>query len=314
MRRDPPGGGRSRRPAAAFTLIEVILAIGLAAVLLGLLTGAVGLYAMRLQDSRAQVARGQLARGILRLIADDLRAAATVMEQDISPVERLAASQGTFDVDQLDRVGETGPASVGPTASRRPVGLYGDASQFQVDVCRTRAADPVIAFGDGEQQAPTPPLRGVTTVRYFVGEAGLVRQEASREVEVFETGAGSVSATLEASGRVIAPEVTELRLRYSDGEQTLDAWDAEQMGGLLPAAVELRLLVRDTAAQGAGDTPPAPGRRDLPPKPYRIVVALPEANAPAEAEADNQPSNGGAYPGGSGQGDAVQGATAGGTR
>jgi len=268
------------RPASsrsAFTLIEVILAIGLSTVLLVLLTGAMGLYLFRLEASRASVEHAQLARGVLRMVAGDLRSAAVVYEQDISAAQQLAASQASFDVDQIDQAAEELTASQS-SDTRRMVGLTGDSLSVQLDVAKSRPVDPAIEFGSGEAQSSPSVLRGVTTVRYFINESGLARQETSRDIELWESDQG-VATTLEGSTRVIAPEVTAMRLAYSDGEQTLDAWDTEAEEGALPVAIEVELTFRQ--ATGREDNAEA-----APLRTYRMVVAMPAANSTESADAE----------------------------
>ncbi|MEM6328750.1 MAG: type II secretion system protein, partial [Planctomycetota bacterium] len=156
-----------------FTLLEVILAIALSATLMVLLGGAIGLYIVRLESSRESVEQSQLARGVLRMVADDLRSAATTYEQDTSVTLMLAASQASFDVEDMDQIGAD--ADTAEAEPRPPVGLLGDAQQVQLDVLRSRPIDPALTFGAGEVQAAATPLRGVTSIRYFVTEAGLSR-------------------------------------------------------------------------------------------------------------------------------------------
>lgn len=277
--RSRPVSCASFRNRQAFTLVEVILAIGLSAALLTLLTGAIGLYIIRIESSRASVENSQLARSVVRLVADDLRSAATVYEQDISVTQQLAASQASFDVEQIDdpAAESSGNSMSGEDSAetRRPVGLFGDAIQVQFDMLKSRTIDPSITFGSGELQSPPSTLRGVTTVRYFVTAEGLTRQEASRDVELWEERQAS-TATLDASSRVIAPEVTEMRLLYSDGEQSLDTWDSEEQEGTLPLAVEVQLTFREQTVGGDA--------ADESTRTYRVVVALPSANPVVESE------------------------------
>ena len=68
----PAREGSSARQA--FTLIEVVLAIGLSAVVMFLLTTAIELYMVRVDSSRGRVESAQLARAILDQMAADLAA------------------------------------------------------------------------------------------------------------------------------------------------------------------------------------------------------------------------------------------------
>ena len=83
-RREALGRGGAPDARAAFTLMEVVLAIALTAVVVYLLTTAIELYLFSVDASRTRVESAQLARTILDQIADDLAAT------------RLAAQQSSF--------------------------------------------------------------------------------------------------------------------------------------------------------------------------------------------------------------------------
>lgn len=253
-----------------FSLIEVVLAIGLSTVLLALLASAINLFLLRVDASGEGVRQAQLARSVLRLVANDLRAAATPYEQDASAAISLAQTQSTFDVDELDDIGQS--EAVVPESTRRVMGLYGDSVSLSLDVNRARPIDPLIEFGSGETQASPEVLSGVTTVRYFVTSEGLTRQEARRDIDVYEYDQGG-SPTLEASSRVIAPEVAAIQFTYSDGEQTLSAWNSEEQEGALPVAVEVVITFRSPATNGEENS-----AEQL--TPHRMVIALPSAILP----------------------------------
>jgi type II secretory pathway pseudopilin PulG len=70
-----PFTGRGWRRRGAFTLIEIVLAIGLAAVVVYLLTIAMELYMVSVDSQRTRVESAQLARTLLDQIAADLTAA-----------------------------------------------------------------------------------------------------------------------------------------------------------------------------------------------------------------------------------------------
>jgi hypothetical protein len=71
----PSRGGGRRRLARAFTLVEVVLAIGLSAVVVYLLSTATEQYLTNVDASRGRVESSQLARTLLDQIAADLYAA-----------------------------------------------------------------------------------------------------------------------------------------------------------------------------------------------------------------------------------------------
>jgi prepilin-type N-terminal cleavage/methylation domain-containing protein len=76
----------------AFTLLELMLALALTAVVLIAVNMAVNLH-LRLFDSRrTYLEESQLAREVLRLMSDDLRSAVTPYEQDVSCVTEMLST------------------------------------------------------------------------------------------------------------------------------------------------------------------------------------------------------------------------------
>ncbi len=65
----------AKRKPGGFTLLEVVLALALAALVLYTLTLAVGLHLRMADAGRTDVEEAALARALLRRIADDLRGA-----------------------------------------------------------------------------------------------------------------------------------------------------------------------------------------------------------------------------------------------
>lgn len=285
------------RSQCGFTLIEVILSIGLATVLIAILASALNLFLIRVSESGDGIRQGQLARSIMRLIADDLRSAATSYEQDTSAAESLAATQAQYDVDELDELGQD-DTSTEETSTRRIMGVYGDAVSIAVDVNRSRSTDPLVEFGSNEIQAPlavespAASLGGITTVRYFVTAEGLARQETRRDIDTYELDQGG-SPSLEASTRIIAPEVVDLQLVYSDGEQTLAAWDSEELEGALPVVVEFTVTFRKASNTTNSDSTTTAEQYYT----QRMAVALPTVIAvetSSETEDESEASSAGA--------------------
>src|SRR5688500_5026094 len=68
------GEPQAVRPRSAFTLMEIVLAIGLTSVVMYLLMTAIELYMIRVDSSRSRVESAQLARTILDQMAADITA------------------------------------------------------------------------------------------------------------------------------------------------------------------------------------------------------------------------------------------------
>lgn len=261
---------------SGFSLIEVLLAVALSVTLMALLGSAINMYLLRVDASRSEVQQAQLARGILRLMADDLRSAAVIYEQDTSSVADAAASQALFDVDQAD---ETPPADTGTldTAVERPyVGVSGDLQSIQVDVLRLRPAYTIATDGEMQTVMMDYLSPGIAGVRYFLNELGLVRQQVGRDVAVQQQQQG-LQQTWEQSQRIVASEVVDLRFRYNDGVQTREYWDMQEQQGVLPVAVEVRIGLRPSNTVEGEPVDPSRIRY------YRIVAPMPTPPGGAES-------------------------------
>ena len=199
---------RRRRAGRAFTLIEVLLALALAVVLLGMLGLGVHLYLRAFEAGRDEVEETQLARTILNLIAADLRAA--VPRADGGPDSGDPLDDFLFGGESSDSSGGNGSSSStggsssgsssagasGPESSASGggsgessdtssamfetgaiagvSGLYGDRYHLQVDCLRAAMID------QGEMLLmPEPSGRtiaaasGVRTVVYYVDDGAM---------------------------------------------------------------------------------------------------------------------------------------------
>lgn len=81
-------------PRAAFTLLELMLALSLMAVTLLAVNMAVNLHLRLFESRRSYLEESQLAREILRLIADDIRSATVPYEQDVSALSQMLGTSG----------------------------------------------------------------------------------------------------------------------------------------------------------------------------------------------------------------------------
>ena len=142
-------GGRMRRPRGdrAFTLLEVVLAIGLTAIVLYLIATAIELFLYRVDSSRTQVESSQLARTLLDAIAADLAAtryestsggfgqSGTASSSASSSATSAVASDGTSPSDQP-------PSSSGSmTSLASSAGLFGTETELRID---RRGATPFV--------------------------------------------------------------------------------------------------------------------------------------------------------------------------
>ncbi|MHB8898262.1 MAG: PulJ/GspJ family protein [Thermoguttaceae bacterium] len=270
--RRPP---KSRLPRHGFTLLEVVIAAMLVAVLMAAVYQVFFIYRKMFERGETQTEELQLVRTLTQQLSDDL----------------AGAIQDPVFID---------PKSRGPSGARR-FGLYGTSTELRIDVLQIpafqvarppAAEEPDDQAGPGPRRLQAPELR---TVYYTFndtasadsslpdGRVGLIRRELDFETpEKLEPSAGTdepalVEAVLEEpvlgqsavdvqapagpttaelSGSTFdqilevgmdhsvmwAPEVMSVRFRYFDGSRWRGSWDSLARKGL-PVAVEMRLAV-----------------------------------------------------------------------
>jgi prepilin-type N-terminal cleavage/methylation domain-containing protein len=220
----PVGPAEKRR--RGFTLFELILAIALAAVLLGVIGTALKLYLVRVEASRTRVEEAQLARSILTMIANDIRATAIYQPQDTSAIAQMMANGTEFDVDSIDdeRSDESG-GSGGTTSGASLSGSgSGGASAFSTSGgtgSGSGASSSSMSSSSGTQQDTSMPL-GLSG---SLNELYVDVDRLPRRDELFSTltgytnaplppSAGPTTATV-AGAATMVPKLSELRtIRY----------------------------------------------------------------------------------------------------
>lgn len=251
-----------------FTLLEVVLAIGLAGVVLGLLSTAINLYLIRVDASRTQVESAQLARTLMQQIASDLRAARYYSPAQLSDDD----SEESEPVD---------PALV--------QGIFGTATELRIDRSAVWNWDQVARQTDAqnpEGAATESPRQSVMpqTVRYVLGEgkellaadlaktgvsekqaasdyAGLYREQISTSAWLAQQAgeATTIGSNDSENAKLIAPEVVNIEFAYFDGEQLLEDWDSSETESL-PNGIEIKLTLLEEPFEQAVQR--SPNERD----------------------------------------------------
>jgi len=225
----PRSHATTRKPSrGGFTLLEVVLSLGLATLLLVLMGAAIDVYFRVLDYGRTEVEEAQLSRTLLQMIAADLR----------NTVKPGSATDESEDDDFSLAVEETDLFNASPV-----LGLFGDATHLQMDV--------------GLLPRGTRGLTGgIKTVMYYVADEttttmatdrdgqelrGLVRQEFGRGTAMWSVRQGQLDE-FDVQPQLLAPEVARIEFRYSDGLGWFDQWDSAELESL-PAAVEIALAI-----------------------------------------------------------------------
>jgi prepilin-type N-terminal cleavage/methylation domain-containing protein len=182
------------RPHSGFTLLEVILALGLTAIVISLVGTAVNSTLRTIDSGRRRTEREQLARAIMHRIADDLRAVVRYEPFDDSGLNSdiggVGGSTGGNDSSNTSSdSNQTGGNTSGqnnngtgtqtsnsqssqdeestePTLTVPIAGIYGFQNEVRIDITRIPRLDEYL-YADGVN---TPLPRGdVRTVTYFLG-------------------------------------------------------------------------------------------------------------------------------------------------
>jgi prepilin-type N-terminal cleavage/methylation domain-containing protein len=300
-----------------FTLLEVLLAMALAAIVLGAITMAIDFHLRVVERGRQQVEEAQLARALLRKIADDLRCAVLYQPMDATSLEALAGStsgatsgrgnagtaqsadsataltsaSGSSSGSSSDFTGE--PTSDEATLAESAVwgatpGLYGNHYELQVDVSRLPRIDQYEQLVVDLDGRPGDLVSDVKTVAYYLGTSsdtavvGLMRRELDRAATSFAAQYGGLME-LELHQKLLAPEVIAIEFNYFDGIDWYPEWDSSVLGGL-PVAVEIAVAISMTpgtvANAGMIDLSLTTGEEEF--RVYRLLVHLPAAKSAAD--------------------------------
>lgn len=306
-----PGDRSARRaaPRVGFTLIEVIFAFSIAALLMTTILASIEMYRRVSTAGQREVAEAQLARAIFRLIELDLRSVAFVPPPGRTTYlpeaadDPAASGTGTGDTGTTGTTGSTettdetapeeGTLDTTAVLASGQVGLYGDFFRLVIHADRpTRSLemmqlDPLLAVTSvADRQsiawflasADMPGLSAEAAAWFsqLSGDPrpvqGLARTQGMQAAMKQADELGDLAAIVSAT-RLIAPEVADVRFRYFDGLAWYTEWDTAAIEKL-PNAVEITVMFRDadelqSLTAGIGV-----------PRVHRHVVALPGAEPP----------------------------------
>ncbi|MHB8902572.1 MAG: PulJ/GspJ family protein [Thermoguttaceae bacterium] len=287
-----------------FTLVEVLLSLGLAALVMMALATAIDVHLRCLEIGRTHVEEAQLARALLLRIEDDLRNAAVINPVDSTKIPAASTTpnaEAETPPDPLAEAATEDTASTTETESAEDeyvLGVYGETDWMQVDVVRAPRLDQYDyeTLPSGSEALPDR-VSGIKTVYYGLGpdtslgptaedyRGGLMRREIDRALTLWADETGSLSSA-DQEMEPIAPEVANLEFLYYDGSQWVDSWDSTEMGGL-PLAVHISLEImprkeftRLTAGQDRSPNETQPTYNSI----YSLTVALPVAEGDTSSD------------------------------
>ena len=283
---------RSRRNRG-FTLIEIILATALMAMVLATLSATVSIFTHLFETGAEQVSRAQWVTAVERQLRDDLlnamedapdtRNAATSSPEGSSVGVRRFSFHGMshslrFDVLQIvpeDQIPITadalhlGPASALRSRAPELKTIVYRFSTEQISLSRATMEDAddidalsslTVAPGSGltrwEIDFETPAEENAAAQRNEQTSPADAEDEPSEKKPGLDATFEEILAKSMASNTVTwLPEVRWASFRYFDGQSWSDTWDSLQRGSL-PVAVEATLLLHDPTK-----SEPRPGKK-----------------------------------------------------
>lgn len=296
-----------------FTLLELLISIGLTAILMVALFSAMNIY-FRLQvDSHEEISRQQVSRALLRQITRDIQSVVFIKEKatDDSSTSTSSTSSSSTGSGQTGGTGQTGGSSMsggtgstsnaddsGTTAAMLTYtnGLVGTANDLLLYVS---IPDKSLSYVDAQSLTSTDERTGdLMIVRYLVADTagGGLSGSIAKKLGGSRTGPiGLVRITADLFGMssavqlgkeeeftsvdaVEAKEVSKIAFQYYDGTQWQETWDSTELKAL-PKAIEIVITLQQpdiSENQSSTDTldPYALGETT-----HRMVVALPLAES-----------------------------------
>jgi prepilin-type N-terminal cleavage/methylation domain-containing protein len=268
---------------AGYTLLEVLLALGLSGVLMVLVYGAMQSYWQLSTTGRLDAERCQLARKLIRDMESDIRSV-TYKAPDLGGggSEGQAADEG---YESSDGSSSAGPAAVeileDDTYLTANVHLMGDSQSLEMIVLRpTRnrtGSLEAAAFAANESDRRRV---GYAFSSGLDGVPGLYSRNVDQQFEqIMEQQGYAVDPA--SQYQLLAPEVADLRFQYFDGSTStwVDEWNSRDLGGL-PRAIKITIQFHSEAMASTNRLKMS--RTSASTEVFQAVVHLPLSDAPLE--------------------------------
>lgn len=273
---------------SGFTLLEMLLASGIAMLLMTGLYVAMDVNLYYAAAGREVVDESQLARSLMNRIAADVASALTPITATKAQTTATPATSTTTPATGT-ATGTTGTGTADDTSTPsltvvQPLnkGVVGDATLMTLYVSRVPKWPTNLNSGNSDQSFGASDLHRISYWMSAVGDGGLARQDVDRVTS--EDDDAQLPPGLANEDRlIVAPEVVGLQFRYFDGTAWQETWDGSTIGedGATPIgpprAIEIRLDIRKPGAP-VGDTTHV--------RTYRHVVAIGTANGMPAAATD----------------------------
>ncbi|MFG0335101.1 MAG: type II secretion system protein GspJ [Maioricimonas sp. JB049] len=314
---------RTARRRQAFTLLEVIIALGIGLILLAGIYSTIEIYMRITVTGQDQVAQAQIVRAVFNRMSIDAASIVFAVPEAESEEEESLEDPATGALPDENAAEEEIVVDVGDSVSamqQTSLGVAGDSTTLMLHISRplrglsyTSAADArsivtrtsdllsvsyfLAAEGGSSLGAAVASLAlsggstapGGLTASDSRGVVGLARLEGDRMALDYADTQSDIDGMAQAA-KILAPEVVYLQFRYFDGIDWLDVWDS-QTEGRLPRAIEVTLGLRpvpeltSSARVAPADTTAAADMDEESLRFVQQVIALPLAEPYIEEEA-----------------------------
>jgi len=253
-----------------FTLLEMLLASGIAVLLMAALYVSMEVNLKYAAAGREVVDQAELARALLSRITADITGA-------LSPISATKSTSATGTTTTMTDDSTTTSLT---TVTPLNMGVVGDATLLTLYVSRVpnwAAAAPAGTTNADQQQLTFSDQKRISYWLSTVGDAGLAKQDSDR-VTADPSDDPLPPGLADEEKMIIASEVVGLAFRYFDGTTWQDTWDGSILGtdGVTPVgpprAIEIRLDIRQPGANRDAENVV---------RSFRHVVAIGAANVQA---------------------------------
>ena len=300
---------------SGFTLLELLLSLGLTVVLLGVVFTAMDLHWRFSLTGHEEVARGQIARAVFTRMSADIRSVVYRPESqssaDSTSTDSTSTDDSTSDTSTTDSSTSgtgsgtgTGTSTTSTTPKKDPteltspsdaysggsLGVFGDSSMLVMHVSRPDRR----SRGTSDVGVNPNSASDLKSVSYFMagssggtlptfltqgadggGGASGLSRSSADRLTLVQAGDNVDLSSAASTTELLAEEIETLSFEYHDGFEWLTSWDSQEEGKL-PNAIGISISFK--APSGPAESFVRRGASEMTDR-YRIVITLPVANS-----------------------------------
>lgn len=266
---------RARRPG--FTLLEMMLALGIGLLLLGGLYVGMDVHLEYAQSGRDLVREANVAHAVLNRISQDIQGHVAPVDPRNQPEATASTSTSstssstTTTTEATTTENSTDSAATPTTEEGSSASILGAAVTFNLGI--QGEADHLTLASSRLKRSQSPGASDLRRVQYWlIAGKGLARIESTQVT----SGDPQQAYLGQNASNIFAPEVAGIRFEYWDGSAWQTSWDGSQLGpdGETPTGPPVAVAVTVTLQRIYKNQPVAEGSVAE----YRQVILIPSAN------------------------------------